>query len=81
MARSSIHTLSSQRLSSFKMNFDIGNHELLAVRLALEEWCHWLDGAIHPFLIWSDHIQTELQADSGFPGSHLHHDQFSKMDV
>ena len=26
-----------------EQNYDIRNHELLAVKLALEEWQHWLE--------------------------------------
>ncbi|XP_043113873.1 uncharacterized protein LOC122358155 [Puntigrus tetrazona] len=32
-------------------NYDIGNRELLAVRLALGEWRQWLEGAAQPFLV------------------------------
>ena len=28
---------------------------MLAVVLALQEWRHWLEGSIHPFIVWSDH--------------------------
>ncbi|KAG1944952.1 retrotransposable element [Pimephales promelas] len=35
----------SHRLSSAERNYDIGNRELLAVKLALEEWRHWLEGS------------------------------------
>ncbi len=45
----------SRRLSPAERNYDIGNRELLAVKLALEEWRQWLEGAKHPFLIWTDH--------------------------
>lgn len=45
----------SRRLSSAERNYDIGNRELLAVVLALQEWRHWLEGAEHPFIIWTDH--------------------------
>lgn len=45
----------SRRFSSAERNYDVGNRELLAIKLALEEWCHWLEGAEHPFLIWTDH--------------------------
>lgn len=31
------------------------NHKLLAVKLTLEEWRHWLEGAEHPFIAWTDH--------------------------
>ena len=36
-----------------------GNRELLAVKVALEEWRHWLEGAEHPFLVWTDHKNLE----------------------
>ncbi|KAI2653179.1 Transposon Tf2-6 polyprotein [Labeo rohita] len=40
-------------------NYDIGDRELLAVRLALGEWRHWLEGAAFPFLVWTDHKNLE----------------------
>lgn len=30
------------------------NLELLAIKLALEEWSHWLEGSGVPFIIWTD---------------------------
>lgn len=33
--------------------------ELLAFKLALEEWRHWLEGAVLPFLVWTDHKNME----------------------
>lgn len=27
----------------------------MAVKLALEEWCYWLEGAAHPFTTFTDH--------------------------
>ena len=36
-------------------NYDVGDRELLAVVKALKAWRHWLEGAKHPFLIWTDH--------------------------
>ena len=33
----------------------MGNRELLAVKLALEEWRHWLEGSEIPFIVWTDH--------------------------
>ena len=41
----------SRRLSPAEQNYDVGNRELLAVKLALEEWRHWLEGAMHPFTV------------------------------
>ena len=59
----------SRRLSSAETNYDVGNRELLAVVLALQEWRHWLEGAAHPFFVWTDHlnlayIQTALRLNS-----------------
>ncbi|KAJ8411235.1 hypothetical protein AAFF_G00172410 [Aldrovandia affinis] len=42
-------------LSPAERNYDVGNRELLAVKLALEEWRHLLEGAEHPFIVWTDH--------------------------
>ncbi|KAF7647278.1 hypothetical protein LDENG_00174850, partial [Lucifuga dentata] len=49
----------SHRLSPTECNYDIGNRELLAVKLALEEWRHWLEGAEQPFIVWTDHKKLE----------------------
>ena len=49
----------SRRLSPAEINYDIGNRELLAVKMALEEWRHWLEGATEPFLVWTDHKNLE----------------------
>ncbi|KAL0199034.1 hypothetical protein M9458_007574, partial [Cirrhinus mrigala] len=49
----------SKKLSPAEQNNDIGNRELLAVKLALEEWKHWLEGAVHPFQIITDHWNLE----------------------
>lgn len=35
----------SCRLSPTKSNYDIGNRELMDIKLTLEEWRHWLEGA------------------------------------
>ena len=45
----------SRRFTPAERNYDVGNRELLAVHAALEEWRHWLEGAQHPVLIWTDH--------------------------
>ncbi|XP_045076957.1 uncharacterized protein LOC121570268 [Coregonus clupeaformis] len=49
-------------------NFDVGDWELQVVRLSLEEWRHWLEGAKDPFLTLTDHrnlkyIQTDVDVD------------------
>ena len=45
----------SRRLLPAEQNYDFGDRELLAVKLALEEWRHLLEGAEHPFIVWTDH--------------------------
>uniref|UniRef100_A0A8D3E3V3 Gypsy retrotransposon integrase-like protein 1 n=1 Tax=Scophthalmus maximus TaxID=52904 RepID=A0A8D3E3V3_SCOMX len=54
-----LHPFFSRRLSPAERNYDIGNRELLAVKLALEEWRHWLEGTRDPFLVWTDHKNLE----------------------
>ena len=49
----------SRKLSPAERNYDVGNKELLAVKVALEEWRHWLEGSRHPFLVWTDHKNLE----------------------
>ena len=43
----------SRRLSPAERNYDVGNRELLAVKLPLEEWRHLLEGAELPFVVCS----------------------------
>uniref|UniRef100_A0A8C6PCB6 Gypsy retrotransposon integrase-like protein 1 n=1 Tax=Nothobranchius furzeri TaxID=105023 RepID=A0A8C6PCB6_NOTFU len=45
----------SRCLTPAESRYDVGDRELLAVKLAIEEWRHWLEGAENPFLIWTDH--------------------------
>ncbi len=49
----------SHLLSPAERNYDVGNRELLAIRLALGEWRHWLEGASVPFIVWTDHQNLE----------------------
>ena len=51
----------SKKLSSSERNYDIGDRELLAVKVALEEWRHWLEGASQPFQAWTDHKNLEFE--------------------
>ncbi|KAI3370499.1 hypothetical protein L3Q82_025267 [Scortum barcoo] len=46
---------SNEGLSSAERNYDVWNRELLAIKVALEEWRHWLKGAEQPFIVWTDH--------------------------
>ncbi len=49
----------SRKLSSAERNYDVGNRELLAMKAAIEEWRHWLEGAEHPFTVLTDHKNLE----------------------
>ncbi|KAK3520772.1 hypothetical protein QTP70_032340 [Hemibagrus guttatus] len=49
----------SRKLNPAEVNYDIGNRELLTVKLALEEWRHWLEGAKHPFTVLTEHKNLE----------------------
>lgn len=43
------------KLSQVEQNYNIGNRELLAIKLVLEEWWHWLERAHHTFLVLMNH--------------------------
>ncbi|KAI3366353.1 hypothetical protein L3Q82_000513 [Scortum barcoo] len=45
----------SRKLTPAERNYDVGNKELLAIKVALKEWRHWLEGAEQPFIVWTDH--------------------------
>ncbi|CAM4349732.1 unnamed protein product [Leuciscus chuanchicus] len=49
----------SHRLSSAERNYDVGDRELLAIRLALAQWRQWLEGSSVPFVVWTDHRNLE----------------------
>ncbi len=49
----------SKKLSPAERNYEIGNRELLAIKLVLEEWRHWLERAQHPFTVITDHKNLE----------------------
>lgn len=47
-------TLHSHKLTPMELNYNISDKGLLTIKLALEEWRHWLEGSSHPFLIYTD---------------------------
>ena len=49
----------SRRLSPSERNYDIGNRELLAMKLALDDRRHWLEGTRVSFVVWTDHRNLE----------------------
>ncbi|KAK3545455.1 hypothetical protein QTP70_007692 [Hemibagrus guttatus] len=52
----------SKKLSPVEQNYDIRNRELLAIKLALEEWRHWLEGAKSSRIIKTCNISGKLNA-------------------
>ncbi|KAK3572485.1 hypothetical protein QTP86_033914 [Hemibagrus guttatus] len=54
----------SRKLNPAEVNYDIGNRELLAIKLALEEWRPWLEGAKHTFMVLTDHKNLEYLRDA-----------------
>jgi len=50
----------SKKLSPAEQNYHIGNQELLAIKLALEEWSNWLEGANH-------HFEVNQSSQPGIP--------------
>jgi transposase InsO family protein len=49
----------SKSLDAVQRNYEIHDKEMLAIIRALEEWRHFLEGAKHPFEIWTDHRNLE----------------------
>lgn len=49
----------SCQLSPAERNYDVGDQELLAIKVALEEWRYLIKGATHPILIYTDHKNLE----------------------
>ncbi|XP_073500291.1 uncharacterized protein [Phyllobates terribilis] len=45
----------SKKFSETELNYDIGNRELLAIKLAFEHWRHFLEGAEFPVQVLTDH--------------------------
>lgn len=39
-----------KRHTPAESNYDIGNRELLSIKVALKEWKNWLEGALHPWM-------------------------------
>ena len=52
-------TYYSKSLSAVERNYKIHDKEMLAVIRALEDWCHFLEGAHHEVEIWMDHKNLE----------------------
>ncbi|XP_052410113.1 von Willebrand factor A domain-containing protein 7-like [Carassius gibelio] len=66
----------SRKLNPAEANYDIGNRKLLAIKLALEEWRHWLEGARHP-LQWNGQTERKIQEIGHFLCTFCHDHQNS----
>ncbi|KAL0154063.1 hypothetical protein M9458_050637 [Cirrhinus mrigala] len=49
----------SRKLTAAERNYDVGDRELLAMKSALVEWRHWLEGSKKTFLVLTDHRNLE----------------------
>ncbi|KAI2650474.1 Transposon Tf2-6 polyprotein [Labeo rohita] len=45
----------SRKFNLTQQRYGVGDRELLAIKWALEEWRHWLQGGSDPFTVWTDH--------------------------
>ena len=50
---------SSHAMSPEERNYPVADKEMLSVIRALEQWCHYLEGAKHQFDIWNDHANLQ----------------------
>ncbi|KAI2644189.1 Transposon Tf2-9 polyprotein [Labeo rohita] len=50
----------SRKFNSTQQRYGVGDRELLAIKWALEEWRHWLQGGSEPFTVWTDHQNLTL---------------------
>jgi hypothetical protein len=44
----------SHHLNAMERTYNVGNREVLAVKMVLVEWRHWLEGAEHLFIVWTE---------------------------
>ncbi|XP_049332441.1 uncharacterized protein LOC125800254 [Astyanax mexicanus] len=66
-------------MSPAERNYGIGDRELLAVKLALEEWRHWLEGAAHPFT-WTDGEERWMKEEKRSRGGRLNVSSFQSRE-
>jgi len=55
----------SRKLNAAKLNCNVGHKELLSIKAALEEWHHWLDGAVI-----TDHKNLKYIKGANRPNAH-----------
>ena len=42
------------QLSQAERNADVSNREMLAIKLVLEKWHDWFEGAKFPLIVWTN---------------------------
>lgn len=52
-----VHTCHKRGLPVMLSRNDIDNRELLTIKMALEGWWHWLEGAKIHLLLWTKHLE------------------------
>jgi RNase H-like domain found in reverse transcriptase/Reverse transcriptase (RNA-dependent DNA polymerase)/Integrase zinc binding domain/Integrase core domain/Chromo (CHRromatin Organisation MOdifier) domain len=52
----------SRKLTPPELNYEIHDKEMLAIVAALKEWRAYLEGAAHPFVVFSDHRNLQYFA-------------------
>jgi hypothetical protein len=52
----------SRKLTPAELNYEIYDKEMLAIVVALKEWRAYLEGAAHPFTVYTDHKNLEYFA-------------------
>lgn len=50
----------SKSLSSSEINYSIGEKELLAIKLAFQNWRHLLEGSFLPIVVYTDHNNLQF---------------------
>ena len=49
----------SRKFTTAKINYEIHDKELLAIVDSFQEWRHFLEGALHPITVYTDHKNLE----------------------
>jgi hypothetical protein len=49
----------SRKLTAAELNYEIYDKEMLAIIVAVREWRAYLEGAAHPFIVYTDHRNLE----------------------
>ena len=50
---------SSHQMDSAQLNYPVHNKELLAIKRPFQEWQHYLKGAVHNIIVYTDHQSLE----------------------